>query len=150
MVTVSFGLGLAVNALSPEPLPLIASKPQFEVEVSEERRAEHSEITELYESGEAIFVDARAVDFFTEGHIPGAFSIPYKEFEEGSTPEMVDLLPREMTIVVYCDGADCEASTVVADHLLELGFQPDLVRVFHGGWDEWLANEGEVETGEPL
>ncbi|MCA9415122.1 MAG: hypothetical protein KC917_02585 [Candidatus Omnitrophica bacterium] len=150
LVIVSIGIGLSVNALAPESLPLVAPESQFEVAVPDEQKVAHSEIVEYFESGEAIFVDARGADAFTEGHIPGAFSIPYKEFEDGNVPEKVELLPKEMTVVVYCDGADCHASKEVADHLLELGFQPDLVKVFHGGWKEWLDNGGEVESGEPL
>lgn len=150
LVVVSIVIGLGVNAISPKPVPIVANESQFEIEVPEEQKADHTEIMALYESGEAFFVDARSVDAFTEGHIPGAFSIPYTEFEEGNVPEKVDLLPREMTLVIYCDGADCHASKEVADHLIQLGFLPDLVRVFHGGWTEWLENGGEVETGEPI
>ncbi len=150
MAVISMVIGLAVNAISSKPLPLIGNESQFEVAVPEGQKADHSEIQTLFESGEAFFVDARSVEAFVEGHIPGSFSIPYTEFEGGTVPEKVELLPRDMTLVIYCDGADCHASKEVADHLLEIGFLPEFVRVFHGGWKEWQENGGEVETGEPL
>jgi rhodanese-related sulfurtransferase len=141
---VSLVLGVGINLVSPKPLPLVASPEQFTVEA--EGGVVWEELLLLFESGEAVFVDARSTDMFAAGHIPGSISIPYKAFEHG-VPAEVELLPRDQPIVVYCDGADCHASPVVTDKLLELGFTKDLVRTFSGGWTKWVEMKMEIEKG---
>jgi rhodanese-related sulfurtransferase len=145
MAALSLALGIGTNFLFPEPLPVMAEKSQFAVEVTAPT-TESSDILRIWESGEAFFVDARSEEAFNKGHIPGAFSVPYKQFEEGTTPETVDVLPREQKLIIYCDGADCHASQVVYDALLNLGFQKDMMEIFHGGWTDWNELGGEVES----
>ena len=56
---------------------------------------------------------------FKDGHIPGAINIPLGMF--GS---LVDkYLEKEDTIVVYCASYSCQASTMAAQKLLEMGFE---------------------------
>lgn len=137
-------LGLAMNALAPEPLPLLASADLFKEAVPEGSDVATSELRELWESGEVLFIDARSEEAFSKGHIPGAFSLPYKAFEQG-TPDLVNDLPKDQQLVIYCDGADCHASKVVYEKLLEFGFEEDRLRIFSGGWTEWVKQGGEVE-----
>jgi rhodanese-related sulfurtransferase len=139
-------IGLLANSLSTESLPLLASADQFEMEVDAEIQVASSDIQDLWLSGEALFVDARGADAYAEGRIPGAFSLPYQGFDDGAVPEMVDYLPRDQMLVIYCDGADCHASQVVYDKLLELGFKAEFMKIFHGGWDEWKRSGVEVES----
>jgi rhodanese-related sulfurtransferase len=44
---------------------------------------------------------------------------------------------REGTVVVYCEGGDCQSSLDLAKRLHEAGFRD--IRVSTGGWDEWRA-----------
>ncbi len=140
-------LGVGVNFLAPKPLPLIATAEQFVIEHEEGVEVISSEIMELWNSGTAIFVDSRSEEAFRDGHIPGAFSISYKVIEKGEIPETVDLLPRDQLLVIYCDGADCHSSQVVYDKFEELGFTADKMKIFAGGWVDWLKNNGEIEKG---
>lgn len=146
MGAVGILIGLYANSLASESLPLIADAEQFKMEVAEEIQVASSEIMDLWVSGEALFVDARGEEVYAEGRIPGAFSLPYKGFDDGAVPEMVDYLPRDQLLVIYCDGADCHASQVVYDRLLELGFKPEFMKIFHGGWNEWKETGGETES----
>lgn len=139
-------MGLLANAFAPEPLPLLAPEEQFEMDLDEGIQVASSEILDLWVSGEAMFIDARGEEAYSEGRIPGAFSLPYKGFDNGAVPETVDYLPRDQLLVIYCDGADCHASQVVYDRLLELGFSRDRMKIFHGGWNEWKETGGEVES----
>jgi rhodanese-related sulfurtransferase len=141
-------VGLSVNALSSKPLSLIASPEQFHEKVAEGMEAHKSEILDLWKAGDAIFVDARSLDEYAKGRILGAIAIPYKDFEEG-IPENVDLLPRDQLLVIYCDGTDCHASQVVSDKLIEMGFDKENLKIFSGGWKEWLEIGGEVEHDAP-
>ncbi|MBK7496538.1 MAG: rhodanese-like domain-containing protein [Candidatus Omnitrophica bacterium] len=145
LVIVSFVLGLGINGLSSKPLSLLAHPDQFKV--VHENEAKSHEIMDLWKSGMAIFIDARSAEAYAEGHIPGAFSIPYTLFDEGQPPE-VEMIPRDQDVVIYCDGADCHASQVVADRLEELGYVKTRLKIFSGGWQEWTELGGEVEQEE--
>src|SRR3972149_3331516 len=89
MGVVGVSLGLLANALSSDPLPLKAKAEQFEVKVDETIQVPSAEIMDLWVSGEGFFVDARGAEAYTEGRIPGAFSLPYKSFDDGATPETI-------------------------------------------------------------
>lgn len=140
-------IGGGVNFLAPKPLPLIANADQFKIQHEEGVEAKASEIVELWKSGTAIFIDSRGAEMFQKGHIPGAVSLPYTAMEEGEPPEAVNLLPDDQLLVIYCDGADCHSSQVVFDKLEELGFAKEKMKVFAGGWIEWVNNKGEIEKG---
>ncbi len=133
-----------MNGLAPQPLPMLASADLFKEEVPAGSEVESSDLVALWESGEALFLDARSEEAYSQGHIPGAFSLSYKSFEQG-VPEWVNDLPKDQPLVIYCDGADCHASKVVYEKLLELGFEEDKLRIFSGGWTEWVKQGGEVE-----
>jgi rhodanese-related sulfurtransferase len=93
------------------------------------------EAEDLFASQQALFIDSREAEAFKEGHIVGAVNIPYTK--PGLTP-LPDDLPawRERTLVIYCDGSECRSSVALAKFLHSLGCTD--LRVFFGGWDEWL------------
>jgi len=83
---------------------------------------------------------------FKKRHIPGAVNIPITSIEE----EAGDRLDRETTVVVYCSGYACDASTRAARKLMEMGFSD--VLDYKGGKRGWimggLGMEGEEEEGK--
>lgn len=100
----------------------------------------------FFNSGEAVFVDARNRDEFVVGHIPGSFSLPYDEME--MYLDVLNYLPEDGLVVTYCDGSDCHKSLDLADELTAMGFTR--VRVFFAGWEAWQEAGEPVEEGEPL
>lgn len=58
-----------------------------------------SEAKAAYDSGAAIFVDTRNTDYFDQGHIKGAVSIPLERFEN-SLAEIP--LAENRWIIAYC------------------------------------------------
>jgi len=98
----------------------------------------------LYNSGRALFVDARDKWDFAEGHIKNAVNIPEYSFDK-SNP-ILKTIPKNKTIITYCGGDDCEMSEKLAEYLFELGYEK--VFVFFGGWNEWQAANYPTETGE--
>jgi rhodanese-related sulfurtransferase len=58
-------------------------------------------------------------------------------------PPLKDL-PRDQMIVTYCACQRDESSTAAAQILQSSGFTR--VRVLKGGWQEWLRNNGQVQT----
>ncbi len=91
----------------------------------------------LFVSQEAIFIDSRSEKDYKEGHILGALSIPFEQHEEREIMARLDL-PPEKTLVVYCDGSECQSSLALAKVLDKQGFQS--IKVFFGGWVEWFQS----------
>ncbi len=83
------------------------------------------------EDYERFFIlDVRSVDQFDRGHIPGANSIEWRQVYARRGE-----LPRERSILVYCNSGSLAAQVAMA--LRIDGF--DNVRMLYGGYDRWLA-----------
>ena len=93
------------------------------------------EAEELFAAGEALFIDSRTVKDFKEGHVFGAVNIPFEEKREGDELGL-ESYPLEGIYVIYCDGSECQSSVELAKLLDIRGFQD--IRVFFGGWEEWV------------
>ena len=92
------------------------------------------EAEELFSMNETLFIDSRIADAFNAGHIYGAINIPYED--KIDTSLLAELLvPKEKSIVVYCDGSQCQSSVGLAKLLHDQGFIN--IRIFFGGWKEW-------------
>ncbi|MEX1140499.1 MAG: rhodanese-like domain-containing protein [Bacteroidota bacterium] len=103
------------------------------------------EAIHLFESGEALFVDARHAFDFARGHIRGAVNLPLNEFD--SRTGLLDSLPRNRVLITYCDGVECNSSIGLASRLRDAGYSG--VRIFFAGWSEWQAKNLPMETNTP-
>ena len=93
------------------------------------------EAEDLFVGENAVFLDSRAEEKYLEGHILGAINIPFEGGEHIVEEQL--LLSRQATLIVYCDGNECQSSVLLAKVLAEYGFED--IRVFFGGWAEWVA-----------
>jgi rhodanese-related sulfurtransferase len=100
----------------------------------------YSEARTLYARGGALFIDARHAYDFDLGHIKGAMNLPLSEFD--SVRSLTGRIPKDTLIVTYCDGEECNSSIALALKLSSAGYSN--VRVFFGGWKEWVANHQPV------
>ena len=91
------------------------------------------------------FVDARRKEVYIEGHVANAFRADMASFASGD-PQWVSGLPKDMTLVVYCNGGNCDESEHVAQLLNASGFKA--VYVMHDGFPGWKAAGYPIETGE--
>ena len=96
---------------------------------------------ELYESQGVLFIDARHDFEYKMGHIRGAINIVLKEIDTHRI--LLESIPKEKMLIVYCDGAECNSSIELALKLMELKFTN--VKVFFGGWQEWKANNLSID-----
>lgn len=104
-----------------------------------------AEVRELAAAG-AVLVDARAAELYAEGHLPGARSLPLGEMEE-HLEGFRQAVPADTVIITYCNGYGCPDSFDQGVRLLEAGWRD--VRVFEGGYPEWLDAGLPVEQGAP-
>lgn len=90
-----------------------------------------------------LFIDSRSPGDFAAGHIPGALSVPLEKVQppgkkEAATDQAGMLnFPGAQTLVIYCEGGDCQASISLAKIIHDRGYQD--IRIFAGGWAEWSA-----------
>lgn len=99
-----------------------------------------------FDESTALFIDARPLENYREGHVPGAFHLDFQAFSKG-TPETLGLLPRDFPLIVYCDGGDCDASHKVKTMLEANGYNQ--VTVLEAGFPGWKSANLPVETGDP-
>lgn len=143
LVVVSAGVALAWNALSPWGIPLMG---QWNTETglvtptpdAEENAATVQTVAEanaLWESG-AVFLDARDVESYVEGHVKGAVSLSVYDFESLFF-DFIDAYPPDTAFVVYCSGRLCDESHRLAVMLKEEGYAH--VRIFADGMPAWVA-----------
>jgi len=100
------------------------------------------EAEDLFLQGGAAFIDSRTSDKFGSGRILGAVNIP---FEGDHTEDSLENLtfPSGKTLVIYCDGSECQSSVLLAKVLHDRGFVS--LKVFFGGWEEWLQEGLPIE-----
>lgn len=91
--------------------------------------------------GGQVIIDARPVELYNIGHIPTAISIPA---DSGSLPNS----PKEKKTIVYCSGMGCKDSSNLAKRLKENGWKN--VKIYEGGWEEWVITGHEVEKSDVL
>jgi len=98
---------------------------------------------EFFYNGKKI-IDARTVDAYREGHIPGAMLLSY--YDMGKYLEKVlPYLSMDEDVLVYCSSVTCDDSELLARELYAMGFTR--LFVYKGGFEEWEAEGLPVEKG---
>jgi rhodanese-related sulfurtransferase len=96
----------------------------------------------LFTADSALFIDSRHAFDYRIGHIRGSKNIALAEFDKDSV--RLGGIPKNRSLVVYCDGAQCTSSLELAVKLTEMGFTN--VQIFFGGWQEWKSNGMPIDT----
>lgn len=172
-VLISIIIGLVANFINPDGVPLfgvysregrllalekkkreliihpIETKTEETNKPSENKFELKSDITlneayEVFKRDGAIFIDARKGEEYEKGHIRGAINL-YADDIEANT-DLLDKIPKEMLIITYCGGEDCDLSIELANYLVEKGYFD--VRIFFGGWVEWKEAGYPIEDSE--
>lgn len=91
---------------------------------------------ELIAGGRHLVLDARELEEFHEGHLPGAVPFPYASRVDGYN-EMAALLGPDQPVLVYCSGRECDDAFLLAVFLREQG-SGEVVLFIDGvrGWKE--------------
>ena len=91
----------------------------------------------------ALFLDARPLDFYKMGHIPGALPLPLEDFPTAFA-HLEPTLRQRFDIVVYCAGYGCDASHEVVRMLRERGVAAVILAE---GWPAWTDAGYPTATG---
>ena len=98
---------------------------------------------ELYNEN-VLFIDARDFVEYEIGHIKGAISLPYYDFDDYTY--QLKNIPEDKPLVVYCDGKECDLSILLGDKLFEMGYKK--VYIFFGGWVDWQLAKYPTEGND--
>ena len=141
-------VALSVNYFSPAGIALVGQWDTTEGVVTARAKNEPvigeleietvARARKLFNTGEYVFVDARSIEDYQEGHIKGAVSLPVGQVEE-KLPDFLDHYPPETAIITYCSGRTCQDSHHLAEVLMEMGYEN--INVFIDGFPGW-ENEG--------
>jgi rhodanese-related sulfurtransferase len=88
----------------------------------------------LFQTGKALFIDARPADEYAEIHVPKALNITPEMLKNPAATQITGIA-KNRQIVVYCSQASCDLSLKVAEKLQALGFSR--VMAFMGGFQAW-------------
>ena len=111
-----------------------------------------AKVKEMMAAGGTIVVDTRVATEFSEAHIKGAVSVPYKEksakdIAYDSKLDSFDLgkLPSDKNakIVMYCNAGECWKSYKAAKASVDAGYK--FIFWFRGGIPEWKAKGFPIE-----
>ena len=108
-------LGVCFNAVNPTGVRLIRKASLAKFTTLEAAKVE-------FDSGKAVFVDARKATDYNAEHITGSLNIPAGNINKAD----LSALARNHVIITYCSGGDCNDAVLVADMLSQRGF----VKVF--------------------
>ena len=103
-----------------------------------------SYVKKVLDTDKATVVDARPMKrMYAKGHVPGAISIP-----DSSFAKQTDMLPadKKSPLIFYCGGMKCPLSVKSAIKAKDLGYSD--VKLFQGGYPEWVKTYGEGVMGE--
>jgi len=151
-------LALAVNAISPNGIPIIGGYPELQggsdgpivppdAQKGDPFFVSINDANLEYNSGSAVFIDARSPEEFECGTIPGAVNIPFEYLPEGDLKPYFDSVlvdvPGDQTLIIFCSGEECDVSLHLGRNMLDLDYSK--VFIFYGGAREWEQSGLEVE-----
>jgi rhodanese-related sulfurtransferase len=95
----------------------------------------------LAKKADFILVDTNPADSYDMWHIPTAINIPYVALMDnpGKRERMIEILPRNKLIVVYCACEEGGDSSEVALILRAMDYRRDRIKVLEGGLIQWDA-----------
>jgi rhodanese-related sulfurtransferase len=144
LLSLAVTVALVTNHFSPVGIDLIGKWDQSKSEIRPDTKDGstdlHPDIDDIgiakliYDSGNAVFVDARSMDSYRKGHIKGAVSLSVEGFNN-LVDSFSNLYTIDKHIITYCSGRLCEDSHRLAQMLFEFGYES--VSIMIDGFTVW-------------
>ena len=114
----------------------------------------HDKLVELYQSDayfeeRCIIIDARDDTHFIDGHIPGAFQYDHYRSER-YCDTVLPACENAETVVIYCNGGECDDSKLAALDLIDRGVDASKIFIYMGGAIAWQDGGLPLELDERL
>jgi rhodanese-related sulfurtransferase len=91
-----------------------------------------------------LVVDVQPKVAYEAGHIRGAINFPWAKEISGPVE-----LPRNKSLIIYCDCTHEEDSIDVATQLIEeFGYNSNNIKVLTGGWSGWVKLGYAIDKGK--
>ena len=152
LLSVALLAAFTVNFFSPKGIALfgnwdtskgvISAKSKKDVVVHDLEIQDILAAKQIYDSGNAVFVDARAVETFEESHIKGAIALPVSQFD-ARIDSFKATYSFSTFIVTYCSGRECDDSHKLAQYLFRAGYTS--ISVFIDGYPAWKQEGFPIE-----
>ena len=147
-IALSLFISFFVNILRTDSLPYIAIPLEKIEDIAQiensslqpQIREISIDVAERLFSDSVLFIDARAEEYYLEGHIPN--SICNDDFNS-LVIQLEDLVDYNSGFVVYCSDDDCGSSEDLAYQLQDQGYTN--IYLFKGGWKQWKQNNLPIE-----
>lgn len=141
---ISLTLSIAVNLFRPKPILYIAKNLEMIDDIDQISNNIYNpiirnidiEVAKTLFENNTLFVDARAEEYFKNGHIPNAIC---NDDINILIEEIDSRIQVDEGFIVYCSDDDCGSSEELAYTLQEQGFMN--IYVFKGGWKQWTNND---------
>ena len=139
-------LAVAANSVHPQRIPWVQD---WSGQVEDQAVKQGIKVIPLtvalgkFHSGRVLFVDARSADHFAKGHISGAVSVPFEQFDE-LFPVIVDLIDSGRELVVYCSNRECDDALLLASELKEIGSANTALYI--DGFEMWEKHGGATSS----
>lgn len=106
------------------------------------KQISYEQFIKIMNSGENyVLLDVLDDESYKKGHIKNAVSFPVDSI---NTDTAKSKLPRGVMILVYCGSFQCQASTMAAKKLNDLGYD---VLDYKGGLKEWQEKGNKLVSG---
>ncbi|WP_296765888.1 rhodanese-like domain-containing protein [Sediminimonas sp.] len=111
------------------------------------------ELIEFLQNPDVVVVDSRTPDWFENGTIPGAVSIPYTQIYDrlGELGCQIDFdgwdCAEAKTVALFCNGLWCGQSPTAIRRMIAAGYPAERIHYYRGGMQSWRVL-GLTVTGE--
>ena len=148
---ISLFISISVNLIRIKPLPFVAKKLETINNINQiNEKMSNPTIREvgldiaknLFQNN-MLFIDARAKQYYDDGHIPQAIC---NDDLNDLINEIENRISLDAGFVVYCSDDDCGSSEELAISLQEQGFMN--IFLFKGGWKQWTENNLPVNSNK--
>ena len=148
MAFIAVVLALAFNYFRVQGLPLVADwspEARLKTATGDSLILLAEQAREFYLAREAIFVDARSPQLYAEGHIAGAWNLPWQDVDRYLDSFFKKVTDPKAIVIAYCDGESCSLSEDLALRLRDMGYSN--VKVILNGMTVWKTRGYPIETG---
>jgi rhodanese-related sulfurtransferase len=157
LLLVAVSLAFAANHLSPNGIALVGqwdlSQGAIRANAKTEQIFDQLEIDDIrqakriFDAQGAVFVDARPMAEYREGHVKNAIAFPLGEFEQ-RIEAFLDKIPPDRPIITYCSGRMCTDSHHLAQMLMDMGYQH--VSIMIDGYPGWQEEGYPIEQNSEV